>query len=106
MYETALGRLVPLNETQTVLEDAVLRLLYDYRMNPQNPQNVPMRLSSIVRAVGGEEAVVVGALDALKEQQPPLIEETERWQQERAFRLTGMGVRFVRNMPQGLSSVS
>jgi hypothetical protein len=43
MYETALGRLVPTNEAQTVLEDAILRLLYDYRLSPQNPSNVPMK---------------------------------------------------------------
>jgi hypothetical protein len=73
MYETALGRMVPTWEAQTLLEDAILRLLFDYRLNPQNPGNVPMKLSSIVRAVSSEEALVTAALDALMEQQPPLV---------------------------------
>ncbi len=65
MFETALGRLVPAHEAQTVLEDAVLRLLFDYRMNPQNPNNVPMKLSEIVRAVSADEPLVAAALDAI-----------------------------------------
>ncbi len=106
MFETALGRLVPAHEAQTVLEDAVLRLLFDYRMNPQNPNNVPMKLSEIVRAVSADEPLVAAALDAMKGISPPLVEEMAAWQAERAFRITGSGVRFVRNMPQGLASVT
>ena len=103
MFETALGRLVPTNEAQTVLEDAVLRLLVDYRLNPQNPNNVPMKLSDIARAVSSDPALVIAALDALKEGTPPLVEE--QFQQERTFSITGSGVRLVRNMLQGLASV-
>jgi hypothetical protein len=106
MFETALGRLVPAHEAQTVLEDAVLGLLFDYRMNAQNPNNVPIRLSDIVRAVSADEALVVAALDAMKEAAPPFVEETPPFQAERAFRITGSGVRFVRNMPQGLASIT
>jgi len=105
MFETALGRLVPTNEVQTVLEDAILKLLFDYRLNPQNPKNVPMKLSNIVRAVSSEGSLVVAALDAMKEQQPPLVEERESYQQDRTFSITGSGVRFVRNLPQGLLGV-
>jgi hypothetical protein len=105
MFETALGRLVPTNEVQTALEDAILRLLFDYRLNPQNPNNVPMKLSDIARAVSTEEPLVVAALDALMEEQPPLVEEREKFQQDRTFNITGTGVRFVRNMPQGILSV-
>lgn len=106
MLETALGRLVGPHEVQTVLEDAILKLLYDYRMNPQNPSNVPMKLSDIVRGVQvNEQALVIAALDALKEQQPSFVEERERFQQERTFRITGTGVRFVRNVPQGIFGV-
>lgn len=104
MFETALGRLVPANERQTVLEDAILRLLFDYRMHPQNPNNVPMKLSDIVHAVSSEERLVLAALDALKEDAPPLVEERDIFQQGRTFRITGSGVRFVRNMPQGIAS--
>jgi hypothetical protein len=102
MFETALGRLVPTSEGQTVLEDAILKLLFDYRMNPQNPSNTPMKLSAIVRTVTVEDALVVAALDALKEERPPLVEEGPLFQQERTFRITGSGVRFVRNLPQGV----
>lgn len=106
MYETVLGRLVPTHELQTVLEDAVLWLLFEYRMSPQNPNNVPMKVSNIMRAVSSEAPLVIAALDALREGTPPLVEESEQIQQERTFRITGSGVRFVRNMPQGLASVT
>lgn len=99
--ETALGRLVPTNELQTVLEDAVLKLLYDYRLNPQNPNNVPMKLSDVARAVSSESTIVAAALDAMKEQQPPLVEERIPFQGDRTFSITGTGARFVRNVPQG-----
>jgi hypothetical protein len=105
MVETALGRYVPIDETQTYLEDAILGLLYRYRMHPQNPNNAPMKLSDIVRAVLSEESQVVAALDALKENPPPFVEEGARIQNERTFRITGSGVRFVRNMPQGMDSI-
>ncbi len=104
LFETALGRLVPAHEAHTVLEDAVLRLLFDYRMSPQNPSNVPMKLSDISHAVSSERAYVIAALDALKENVPPLVEERESFQQERTFNITGSGVRFVRNMPQAIAS--
>jgi hypothetical protein len=42
----------------------------------------------------------------MKEASPPLVEETPPFQAERAFRITGSGVRFVRNMPQGLASIT
>lgn len=104
MFETALGRLVPANEVQTVLEDAIVRLLFDYRLNPQNPNNAPMRLTDVAYAVSADRALVVAALDALKEQQPQLIEERELLHGERTFSITGSGLRFVRNMPQVLAS--
>jgi hypothetical protein len=104
MFETALGRLVPTNEVQTVLEDAILRLGFDYRVNPQNANNVPLKLSDIVRAVSADEPLVIAALDAMKESSPSLVEERDLFQGERAFAITGTGVRFVRNMPQGTAS--
>jgi 3-hydroxyacyl-CoA dehydrogenase len=104
--ETALGRLVPIHEGQTFLEDSVLKVLFEYRMSPHNPNNVPMKLSDIVRSVASEDQLVAAALDALKEQAPPLVEERESFQQNRTFRITGSGVGFVRNMPQGVASVA
>ena len=101
LVRTALGRYVPDYEAQTFLEDAILALLYGYRMNPQNPNNVPMKLSDIARAVIADETLVVAALDALKEAIPPRVEERSQFQGERTFCITGTGVGFVRNMPQG-----
>jgi hypothetical protein len=103
MYETALGRLVSVHEFQTVLEDSILRLLFDYRMHPQNPNNVPMKLEDIVHAVSSSEAEVKASLDALMEQAPPLVENI--FKNSKSFRITGTGVRFVRNQPQGLASL-
>jgi hypothetical protein len=105
MYTTALGRDVSPHETQTILEDAILSLLFNFRMHPQNPNNAPLKLSEIARAVSEDERLVIAALDTLRGDRPPLVEETEEFESERAFRLTGHGVRFVRNMPQGLASV-
>jgi hypothetical protein len=105
MFETALGRLVPINEVQTVLEDAVLRLLFDYYLNPQNPNNVAMKLSDIVRAVSDDQKLVLAALDALAKDTPGKVEEGPQFQGERTFRITGHGVRFVRNMAMGLASI-
>jgi hypothetical protein len=78
--KTALGRWVSSNEFQTVLEDGILRVLFDYRMSPQNPKNVPMKISEIVRAVSSDQKLVEAALDALVENQPPLVEEREKFQ--------------------------
>ena len=64
-----------------------------------------MKLSEIARPVASDASLVLAALDALKEVSPPLIEEGLEVQQERTFRITGMGVRFVRNMPQDLDSL-
>lgn len=104
MFETALGRLVPVNEAQTVLEDAVLRLLFEYRLNPQNPNNAPMKLSAISQAVSSDPALVQAALDAMTADAPPKVDSRGLFQGEPAFSISGAGVRFVRNMPQGFAS--
>lgn len=106
MVETRLGRLVPAHEQQTVLEDAILRLLFDYRMSSQNPNNVPMKLSDIVWAMSIDTPAVKAALDALMERQPPLVEFRGRFQQEDTFSITGTGVGFARNMPRGSASLT
>jgi hypothetical protein len=103
IQQTALGRFVPAHMTQTILEDAVLSLLFDYRMNPQNPGNAPLKLSRIVHAVAENEGLVLAALEALKQERK--VEERESFQQERTFGITGLGVRFVRDMPQGIDSI-
>ena len=105
MFRTALGRLVPVHEAQTVLEDQILDLLFSFRMNPLNPGNAPMKVSEIVQAVSAPEVLVTAAIDALLEAQPPLLSSPGLASGERAFYITGTGVRFVRNMPQDLASV-
>jgi hypothetical protein len=104
MIETKLGRLIPANESQTALEDEILLCLFLYRMSDDNPNNSPMSLKNISSTV--LRPLVIAALDALKEQNPPLVEECELFQGERTFRCTGTGARFVRNMPQGMQSLS
>lgn len=105
MVTTSLGRLVPATEAGTLLEDAILRLLFDYRLSADNPNNAPMKLGSIVRAVSADPALVIAALDALKEEQPPLVEERAEFQGDKTFSITGTGVRFIRNLPQDLDSL-
>ena len=114
LFETAIGRLVPVDRPQLVLQDSILRLLYEFRLHPQNPNNVPMGLSSIVHAVVADRNLVLAALDALKEESPPKVKEHEPTREqipggslpaERAFSITGAGVRFVRDMPQGAEFV-
>jgi hypothetical protein len=103
IIETALGRLVPAHKDQTILEDAILSLLYDYYVNPQNPNNVPMKLSNIAGAVAASPALVLAALDALATERQ--VVEGPQFQQERTFAISGLGVRFVRDMPQGIESL-
>ena len=105
IFETALGRYIPAHEVQTILEDAIVEFLFRFRMNPQNPNNIPLPLSAISRAVSSDPALALAALDALMELAPPLVEEGVLHQGERTFRLTGTGVRFVRNMPQSMVSL-
>jgi hypothetical protein len=103
VHETALGRIVPAYQTQTILEDQILSVLFDYRMSKQNPANAPMKLSNIARSAATDEKLVIAALEALVQEKK--VEERESFQGERAFSMTGLGVRFVRDMPQGIDSV-
>ena len=104
MYETALGRLVPANEPRAVLEDSSLRLLFNLRRNPQNPNNVHMRLATIADAVTTDSRFVVGAL-GLMALSPAFVEEGPTVQQDRTFRMSEAGARFVRNLTvHGLGS--
>ncbi|MBI2605473.1 MAG: hypothetical protein HYW49_05265 [Deltaproteobacteria bacterium] len=57
-----------------------------------------MKLSDIVRAVNSDERLVLAALEALKTD--TFVENRGLFQQERTFGITGLGVRFIRNMPQ------
>ena len=100
-----LGRFIPAHQAQAVRDDAVLDLLFRYRINPQNQDNAPMKVPEIARPVASDPSLVLAALDALKEVSPPLIEEGLEVQHERTFRITGMGVRFVPDIHQDMGSL-
>ncbi len=101
-YETALGRQVPQHEWGTVLKDLVLKVLHDFRMSPFNPNNLPMTKVQLANAAG----LSPNEADATAE---ALVTEgfVERIQEPNgaAYRITGKGVIFVRNVPQGLASI-
>ena len=44
---TVLGRFIPAHQAQAVRDDAVLDLLFRYRINPQNQDNAPMKVPEI-----------------------------------------------------------
>lgn len=95
MFTTVLGCMVPDNDTQMIMEDAILDLLYKYRINPQNPNNMSMKLSEIVHAVSSDNTSVIVILDGLLKDSFQLVEECEQSQGERTFRLTKNGIRFI-----------
>jgi len=88
---TALGRQVPVENEGTVLEDLVLKILYDYSRSPFNPNNEPIspaRLSKASRlseqdAMDVAESLVV---DGLVEKSGP------------GYRISGNGVVLVMNL--------
>ncbi len=101
---TALGRLVPEYEAGTVFQDLVLKVLFDFRMSRFNSNNVPMPLSALAKATRADPREVKAIADSLVEGSQPLLERMS-FQGEDAYRMTGRGVVFVQNVPQGLASV-
>ena len=100
---TALGRDVPAYEAGTVLQDLVLKVLFDFRMSPFNGNNVPlgrMALSMATRISPQEVDAVAEALH-----QEGKVERIVPAKGEPSYKITGPGVVFVRNMPQGLQSL-
>jgi hypothetical protein len=95
--------MVPEHEAGTVLQDLVLKILFDYRMSPFNSGRVPMTLSSVAKAARVGAKTIGAVADSLAELSPPLVEILE-FQGEPAYRLSGSGVVFVQNVPQGLAS--
>lgn len=100
MTETALGRLVSQTEINTVVEDAIARLLFEFKQNPQNREDGFMPVQLIANAIGEELRWVEPALERMKArvlvEQSPLV---------RAFRMTPEGVAFVYGMARGLRSI-
>lgn len=100
MTETALGRLVSQTEMNTVVEDAIARLLFEFKQNPQNREDGFLPVQLIANAIGEELHWVEPALDRMKARK--LVEQSPI---ERAFRMTPGGVAFVYGMPRGLRSI-
>lgn len=77
----------------------ILDLLLDFYTSPQNINNATMKLSRIAHAVSTSPDLVAAALEALKEQRPPLIEELiDDTIGERIFRISSPGVRLIANL--------
>lgn len=102
MTETALERLVSQTEINTVVEDAIARLLFEFKQNPQNREDGFMPVQLIANAIGEELRWVEPALERMKArvlvEQSPLV---------RAFRMTPEGVARDRcaHSPECLSSI-
>jgi predicted transcriptional regulator len=100
---TALGRMVPQDQLKTVIEDLVLKALFDYCMNPFNASNSPMPLAALAKSAGIDGNLAAAYAEALSgkglvEKHPAQIKSAD------AFRITGKGVVEVQNVPQGLMS--
>ncbi len=86
-----------------MLEDLVLKILFDYRMNSFNRSNAPMPVTSLATAARVDEKLVKAVAESLIGKE--YVEKTEPLQGVEAFRITGSGVVFIRNIPQGIASV-
>jgi predicted transcriptional regulator len=98
---TALGRDVPQHEWGTVVEDLVLKVLHDFRMSPFNPNNQPMTRTQLANASGLSPQEAEATAEALAEK--GYVRKVQS-HPEPSFSITGAGVTFVRNMPQGFAS--
>lgn len=101
MTETALGRLVFQTDMNTVVEDAIARLLFEFKQNPQNREDGFLPVQLIANAIGEELRWVEPALERMKAR--VLVEE--QGPSLRTFRMTSEGVAFVYGMPRGLRSI-
>jgi len=99
---TALGRTVPEGQIGTVLEDLILKVLFDYRMSPFNASNTPMALSALAKAAMIDEKLALAFAEALS--QKGLVEKhPQKLMGKDAFRISGTGVVEVHNVPQGVA---
>lgn len=94
MTETALGRLVSPTEQDAVVEDAVLRVLFEFKLNPQNSVDGYLPEKLIADVIGQDRAWVARALELLKGR--GLVEQTFA---VRSFRLSANGLTYVYGMP-------
>src|SRR5438105_1161845 len=99
---TALGRSVPQHEWGTILDDLILKVLYDFRMSPFNKSNAPLTLTQLANAAGVSPNDASAHAESLAADG---LVEVIRLGEEPAYKITGKGVTFVRNTPQGLASV-
>ena len=85
------------NKLEADIERDVLEVLFDYRMRPDNKENRALRLSDIALFTQVVEEELIRILEGLDK----LVEECEQRDGERTFRISGTGVREVRNEPSG-----
>jgi hypothetical protein len=95
-HETALRRLVAEEDPSAMSGDAVLSVLFRFRSNPQNPDNVPMSVDLLMQSVNEAEAPVLDVLTELVAE--GLVEEPDRQGEQRALRMTLKGIRLVANL--------
>jgi len=101
-HTTALGRMVPASELGTVLEDLVLKVLHDFRMSPFNRSNAPLDETGLADAANLSPQQATALAESLARK--GLVEQAGT--RPPAFRISGSGVVFVMNLPQGIPSFS
>lgn len=105
MNETALGRLVPEFDSEAVLDDAVVDLLFRFWAHPQNrPANAYIARSRIAQALAISAQTAAATIERLQtkgyvQAWPPTL------QTDPEYRITREGVQFARTVPQGLASI-
>ena len=77
------------------IERDVLEVLLDKRMQKDNRGNKPLKVSEAARLSELSQDQVIAIFEAMKDL--GLVEECGKYEGERTFRITGTGVREVRN---------
>lgn len=106
--QTDLGRMVDATDKATIARDSILKTLLDFRINPHNPNNKPLAMEGLARVTCMEPNRVAALLESLIAEglvelcrhgwdgRPPAIDNSMWW-----YRITGKGVAYTMNIPQG-----
>lgn len=97
---SALGRQLPSSEWLRVHGDTVMKVLYDLRTSPFNPQNDPLSRADLHHVTGLSPANLELVLGALV--RSGFVEPANA----AAFRITDEGLEFVANSPATITGVS
>lgn len=109
-FTTSLGRLVAEHDERgTLLEDLILKVLYDYRTNPFNASNFPLSAQALARAAHLDVPTATAGADALVGKGLVELVEGQTLQPGGTlgprYRITGSGMVFVLNVSEGLQGV-